>query len=345
MPDPALALFTFFLLAAAALALFLPRRGLLQRWQRQRRMTQRVLAEDALKHIQHCESENRKATLHSMAGALQITTDRAAETLARLATRGLVRDEEGGYALTSNGREYALRVIRAHRLWERYLADETGFEAESWHTLAEEQEHRLSPQEIDALAAQLGHPIHDPHGDPIPNAMGEMALPRGRPLAEMPAGQRAVIIHLEDEPESIYTRLLAKGLFAGMEILLLASDSHSVRFRANGDEHRLAPLLARNVTVIPVAEPAEEPPSARPLTALQPGETARVLGISPLIRGVERRRLLDLGILPGTAISAELRSPGGDPTAYQVRGALIALRADQASLIRVTAPEPATHGR
>ena len=59
-------------------------------------------------------------------------------------------------------------------------------------------------------------------------------------------------------------------------------------------------------------------------------------GISPTCRGTERRRFLDLGILPGTAVEAELVSPGGDPTAYRVRGTLLALRAEQAQNIHIS---------
>jgi Fe2+ transport system protein FeoA len=61
-----------------------------------------------------------------------------------------------------------------------------------------------------------------------------------------------------------------------------------------------------------------------------------VTEISPLSRGVERRRLLDLGIIPGTEIGVELVNPGGDPTAYRIRGTVIALRSSQARLIRVS---------
>ena len=97
----------------------------------------------------------------------------------------------------------------------------------------------------------------------------------------------------------------------------------------------LAPVLAANFTVI-VHEGenrAKEP--LRNLSALTPGEAARVTGISALCRGLERRRLLDLGLVPGTTIEAEFTSPSGDPTAYRVRGGLLALRREQADLIHV----------
>jgi DtxR family Mn-dependent transcriptional regulator len=71
------------------------------------------------------------------------------------------------------------------------------------------------------------------------------------------------------------------------------------------------------------------------LTTLRAGEEALIAAIAPACSGAERRRLLDLGILPGTRIAAELVSPGGDPVAYRVRGSLIALRAGQAEHIQI----------
>jgi Fe2+ transport system protein FeoA len=69
------------------------------------------------------------------------------------------------------------------------------------------------------------------------------------------------------------------------------------------------------------------------LDELETGESAVVTGIGN--DGPERRRMMDLGILPGTVITAEMRSPLGDPTAYRVRGALLALRRDQARHIQI----------
>ncbi|HYG35582.1 MAG TPA: FeoA family protein, partial [Clostridia bacterium] len=71
------------------------------------------------------------------------------------------------------------------------------------------------------------------------------------------------------------------------------------------------------------------------LTTLRPGQCAKVKGLSPACRGAERRRLLDLGFVAGTKVEVEMVSPGGDPTAYRVRGTLVALRREQAGLIRV----------
>jgi DtxR family Mn-dependent transcriptional regulator len=71
------------------------------------------------------------------------------------------------------------------------------------------------------------------------------------------------------------------------------------------------------------------------LADLEIGEQGEVVGISYLCRGIQRRRIMDLGVTPGTVISAEIRSAGGDPTGYGIRGAVIALRKNQAELIQV----------
>jgi DtxR family Mn-dependent transcriptional regulator len=121
-----------------------------------------------------------------------------------------------------------------------------------------------------------------------------------------------------------------------MVVRLLEASPERVRLAAGGREHVLAPLVAASVSVEPLADEwkAEEP-IGEPLNMLRPGEDGRVLAISRRCRGAERRRLLDLGVLPGTVIRAEMRSPNGDPTAYRIRDALIALRAEQADFIRI----------
>ena len=96
---------------------------------------------------------------------------------------------------------------------------------------------------------------------------------------------------------------------------------------------RLGPWVSEEVELPDSDEQA--PGSFERLSGLELGEHAVVVGISGLCRGQPRRRLLDLGIVPGTIVTAELRSPSGDPTAYRIRGAMIALRREQADLIQV----------
>jgi len=272
---------------------------------------------------------------------LNISTSQAAEILTALQEQGLVTLEGESFRLTSSGRNYALQIIRAHRLLERYLADQTGYQEAEWHELADRYEHKYSPDALDNLSAQLGNPTHDPHGDPIPTVDGEIVLHGGQPLTGMPLDVPLRIVHMEDEPENIYAQLAAEGLYPGMVLALTDITPQRVTFLADGNEHILAPIFASNVSVIPIPQetPQEISSIGEPLDLLKPGQSGQVIALSPRLRGADRRRMMDLGILPGTTIQAVMVSPSGDPTAYRIRGALMALRHEQAQLIRIN-PNP-----
>jgi len=76
--------------------------------------------------------------------------------------------KEGVYALTTKGHTKALQLVRAHRLWESYLAQKQGFEPHQLHWLAEKDEHYLPQAFLDQIDQHLGFPDKDPHGSPIP---------------------------------------------------------------------------------------------------------------------------------------------------------------------------------
>jgi DtxR family Mn-dependent transcriptional regulator len=335
MANPVVALLYGLLLIALVALVVWPDKGLLARWRKMSRSSRRELIEDALKHLYDFEYRKRLATNQSLSGALSISGNRTVQLLHRLQHLGLVMYEGENIALTDEGRSYALRVIRVHRLWERYLADETGVAETDWHQQAERQEHVLTPPEAEALSVQMGDPRFDPHGDPIPTAAGELPRPKGKPLTSLSPGDVAEIVHVEDEPDIIYAQIVALGLSPGTRIRLLGLTTDSVRLEVEGAEHVLAPIVAANVTVVHLAPGLAPKGPAESLASLQPGEEGVVLGISRSCRAMQRRRLMDLGVVPGTRILAEMRSASGDPTAYRIRGATVALRRQQASMIHI----------
>lgn len=334
--DPLIALLSGAALLTVVLALVWPERGLGARWRRWRQMSARVYEEDALKHLYKVELQGRRPTLQSLAGTLQVSLGRAAEVLAALQTRRWVQVVGQEIGLLSPGRGYALNIIRAHRLWEQHLAEQTGVAESDWHRLAEEREHFLSPTEADELSARLGHPAYDPHGDPIPTASGELAPGDGQPLATLEPDGWGVVLHVEDEPESVYAQIRAMGLYPGTAVRMVESSDRRVRIWANGEEQVLAPVVAANVSVraAPQVRPDAEAGTVS-LSSLALGQRGVVVQLSRQCRGAERRRLLDFGLLPGTPVVAEMTSPAGNLTAYRIRDALIALRREQAASIRV----------
>ena len=336
MINPLVALLVGLGILGIVLALLWPNKGVIARSRRQRQMNGRVLREDAVKHIFVTTNNGLHPTLQSVAGTLEISTNEAGELVHDLEQHGLVGLSEGTLYLTDEGRSSALHVLRAHRLWERYLADETGYEETEWHDRAERYEHSTSPDKLEEMAAQLGNPTYDPHGDPIPSPTGRMVQHEGKPLNELEAGEVGRIVHIEDEPNTIYAQLVAEGLFPGLRVQVLENSPQRIRFWGNGDEHVLAPVVAGNLAIAPLVADVEDvlTPQRR-LSDLNIGEKGRVTKISKACRGAERRRLMDLGVLPGIVIGAEMISPSGDPTAYRIRDALIGLRSEQAAFIYI----------
>jgi DtxR family Mn-dependent transcriptional regulator len=313
--------------------LFYPNKGIVSIWKKSRYANKKVLIEDALKYLYNCEYNNINCTLNGVAGNLSISADDATDIITRLESMGLVSAKKNELSLTADGRSYALRVVRVHRLWEKYLADETSVTENEWHQKAEEIEHILTPEQADLLAAQIGNPVFDPHGDPIPSASGELPIKKGKLLTEMKINEFANIIHIEDEPHAIYSQILAEGLYPGMQIRMMEISDKRVKFVANGEECILSPLIAKNITVGVLQLEKHIEGKFKALSSLKIGEEGIILGIAKALRGQQRRRLMDLGIVPGTKIEAELQSLTGDPVAYRVRGTTVALRKQQTDKI------------
>jgi len=347
MSAPLFNLLLFALGAVLAAVLFWPGRGLVARGRRGRDLASRVLLEDALKHLYHHEARGQTCTLASIGGALEISATRAVDLVHRMQHTGLVVIADGRILLSEHGARYALEVVRAHRLWERYLADHTGIDPLQWHERAERREHLLSREETDALAERLGHPRFDPHGDPIPTADGVVPTTEVITLSRLASGETAVITHLEDEPAIVYSQLVALGIYPGMEVRMDARTDERLVFEADGRKVVLAPLLAENVSIRRLRDEdvVECGEGTVVLAALAAGEFADVVRVSRACRGLERRRLMDLGVVPGTRIEFVREGLTGGLKAYRVRGTTIALRGEQAAMIVVRRADGAGQAR
>ncbi len=295
----------------------------------------RVVVEDALKLLIEHEQENRTGSAFALAEALGLSTDQAEGVLGTLRDSGLLSPKDGPMRLTDSGREYAMQVLRAHRLFETYLAQRTGLRESAWHDRAHVAEHRMTSEQIESIADELGNPPYDPHGDPIPNRKGDLPPRRGRPLAERPAGWAGRVVHVEDEPPAIYRRLAQDGFAPGVRLRVEDTGAGSIVVRIDGRAVSLPRETAAQVTAEDLPRDERFDESVLRLSDLRPGERAEVVGMSPLIRGLARSRLLDLGVVPGTVLVIDIISPSGDPVAYRIRGAVIALRREQSDRILV----------
>ncbi len=325
-----------FLAGSALLAVVLwPGRGYLARGRKGRSFARRIELEDALKHVYNHHTRGQASTLETLAGALEISSTRAVSLVGRMQEVGLARVADGRILLSEEGRRYALDVIRAHRLWERYLADETGIDPLEWHERAERKEHKLSREETDALAARLGNPRYDPHGDPIPTADGAVFDDEVLPLTSLAEGERAVVAHVEDEPHVVYAQLVALGLYPGLVVRVESKGELRIELESEGRRLVLAPLVAQNVSIRRIEVEEATSDAVESLASLLPGESADVVRLSPACLGIERRRLMDLGIVPGTRVQLARRGLTGGLSAYHVRGTVIGLREEQARMIKV----------
>ncbi len=291
--------------------------------------------EDALKHLLDREQQGRHASPESLAGALGVQAQKALQIIGRMEMQGLLEHHGMQLHLTAEGERWAIHIVRAHRLLERYLADEARLPLDKVHAEAHRREHGLTPAEVDAMDALLGYPTHDPHGDPIPNREGVLAEIESTPLTDWDEDTPARIVHLEDEPELAFAQILAEGLALGQTIRILARTPERYLLSDGQAEYKLAPVVAANVHVAPLPKSVTVLADAIPLDELAHAQQAEIVALDEACQGFTRRRFMDLGLTPGAVIAPELKNTFHDPRGYRVRGTLIALRREQANQIWV----------
>jgi DtxR family Mn-dependent transcriptional regulator len=172
----------------------------------------------------------------------------ASAMVQRLEALGLAeRQPYHGVELTPAGERVALAVIRHHRLLELYLSEALGMPWDRVHAEAEVLEHAISPELSEIIAAKLGNPTHDPHGDPIPTADGEIDEAPTRPLAEREPGDRGRFVRVSDADPEMLRYLSERGISPGDSFDVMEKEPFdgpiSVRF---GDRvHVLGGALTR----------------------------------------------------------------------------------------------------
>ena len=193
------------------------------------------------------------ASTNALSERLSVAPASVSNMFVRLQEMGLARHERyHGASLTDSGRVEALRLVRRHRLIETFLLEHLGYHWQEVHDEAERLEHAVSDGFTERLAEFLGHPQHDPHGDPIPAADGTLAAEDSFPLAEAAAGTRVRISKVRDDDAPMLDYLEDHGLVPGRPLSVLevrALDGVITVEDESGKAHALGEPLARSVFV------------------------------------------------------------------------------------------------
>lgn len=179
--------------------------------------------EDYLKAIYRLQSErDGPVTTNALGDWLGVTASSASGMLRKLDDLRLVRYEPyRGVQLSEQGWRAALRVVRRHRLLELFLARTLGLSWDRVHDEAEVLEHALSAGLCEAIAAKLGDPRTDPHGDPIPTTDGRVIEVPSASLGSLQPGQRSRVVRVSDRDPEVLRLLTDHGVALGDDLQVM----------------------------------------------------------------------------------------------------------------------------
>jgi DtxR family Mn-dependent transcriptional regulator len=156
-----------------------------------------------------------------------------------------------GVELTAAGERIALEVVRHHRLIELYLVEALGYGWDEVHDEAERLEHHISEKLEARIAAHLGQPAFDPHGDPIPSLEGTLPADGDARLADLTVGEQGRITRVRDQQPERLRYLADLGLVPGaaLEVTASAPFDGPISVRLEGAVHPLDRRIAREIYV------------------------------------------------------------------------------------------------
>ena len=209
--------------------------------------------EDYAKAIFALESKSGEpVSTNALAERLSLTAGSVSAMLKRLDELGLITHTPyRGVRLTPAGRRIALEVVRHHRLLELFLAEMLNMPWDRVHAEAEVLEHVLSEELEELIAAKLGNPTHDPHGDPIPSADFELDERTSESLDDLRAGAAGVFVRVSDADPEMLRYLAQRGIAPGDSFEVLDRQPFGgPLFVAFGEhEHAIGGNLARAMRV------------------------------------------------------------------------------------------------
>ena len=208
----------------------------------------------AIFHLERCNGEKRAVTTNDLARRLEVTPASASAMVKKLHGLGLASHEPyHGVRLTDAGVSVALEVLRHHRLLELYLAEELGLPWDRVHAEAEVLEHALSEELEARIAAKLGDPELDPHGDPIPTRDLRLAETPTLSLDECPPGAAGRFVRVSDADPAMLRFLAVRGIRPGQRFRVVEKQPFGgatfVSFAPGNDAHPLGGDLVKAMRV------------------------------------------------------------------------------------------------
>jgi DtxR family transcriptional regulator, Mn-dependent transcriptional regulator len=178
-----------------------------------------------LKAVYSLQANSERVSTNSLAEILNVAAPSVTDMAQRLVAADMIDYQKyQGVRLTPTGEALALKIIRRHRLIELYLVRELSYALQDVHAEAENLEHAVSDQFIEAIAAKLGNPDFDPHGDPIPQPDGTI-IPRDlHPLSEWPLHTAASVARIKADSGEMLQHILDRGFKLDAQIEILSRD-------------------------------------------------------------------------------------------------------------------------
>jgi DtxR family Mn-dependent transcriptional regulator len=179
--------------------------------------------ENYLKSIYNLsDSGNKIVTTNSISKILNIEPASVTDMIKKLSKKKLIYHEKyKGTKISKNGIIVALQIIRRHRLWEVFLYEKLNFNWDEIHEVAEELEHVSSDQLIDNLDKYLKYPKIDPHGDPIPNKLGEVDFVDKISISDLKIKEKGIVSRIINEDEGFFNLLNKLKIEIGTEVTIL----------------------------------------------------------------------------------------------------------------------------
>jgi len=239
-PGPAMAVTAtaIYLLAV----MFSPTKGLVFRNLQRRNLQRKIQQEDALKQAYKLQQRG-ELSLAKLDGKVEFSKAKLKKHLKSLEVKGLVNRKD--MSLTKAGEEEADRLVRAHRLWETYLANKMGLLPEQIHEDAEKYEHLLTEEILDEVDATLGFPALDPHGSPIPTKRGIPLFP----LVKLEIAQRAMIAKSQINNQ-ISSQLWELGLLPNTDFEIKELVKDAAIITQNDQEFKIPIDLAKQINIV-----------------------------------------------------------------------------------------------